>query len=73
MDREQWEGVRQVSSSQRYGGPGVMDSGSGKYTVNAPTVGCTGMRKCAPSIVVPTILSVGVQGEWAAMYEQQPL
>ena len=50
-----------------------MDSGSGKYTVNAPTVGCTEMRKCAPSIVVPTILSVGVQGEWATMYEQQPL
>ena len=46
-----------------------MDTGSGKYSVNAPTVGCTGMRKCAPSIVVPTILSVGVQGKWAEMYE----
>ena len=73
MDREQWEGGRRVSSSRRYGGLGVMDSGSGKYTMNALTVGCTGMRKCAPSIVVSTILSVGVQGKWAAMYEQQPL
>ena len=50
-----------------------MDTGSGKCTMNVPTVGCTGIKKSAPSIVVPTILLVGVQGEWVAMYEQQPL
>ena len=60
MDREQWEGARRVLSSRQYGGPGVMDIGSGKCTMNVPTVGCTGIRKSAPSIIVPTILSVGV-------------
>ena len=73
MDREQWEGARRVLSTRRYGGPGVMDTSSGKCTMNVPTVGCTGIRKSAPSIVVPTILSVGVQGKWAAMYGHQPL
>ena len=50
-----------------------MDTGSGKCTMNVPTVGCTGIKKSAPSIVVPTILSVGVQGKWAVMYGHQPL
>ena len=73
MDREQWEGGRRVSLTRRYGGPEVMDTGSGNCTMNVPTVECTGIRKSTLSIVVPTILSVGVQGKWAAMYGHQPL
>ena len=33
-----------------------MDYGSGKCTINVATVGCKGIRKCAPSIVETTIL-----------------
>ena len=73
IDRKEWKGGRWVSSSRRYGGPGVMDCGSRKCTMNVATVGCRGIRKSARSIVETTILTVGVEGKWAAMYGQQPL
>ena len=51
----------------------MVDCGSRKCTMNVATVGCRGIRKCARSIVETTILTVGVEGKWAAMYGQHPV
>ena len=50
-----------------------MDCGSHKCTMNIATVECRGIRKSTRSIVKTTILTIGVEGKWAAMYGQQPL